>query len=62
LPGLLSVILDDLFSELDSAVQERLVDHLRAIDNQIFITTTQPPPALNGPGVQIMEIREGRIA
>lgn len=56
------IILDDLFSELDAGVQERLVDHLRAIDNQIFITTTQPPPVLQGPGVQIMEIRDGRIA
>ncbi len=55
------IILDDLFSELDDSVQERLVAHLQSIPNQIFITTTQSPQALRMPGVHIMEIRDGRI-
>jgi DNA replication and repair protein RecF len=56
------LILDDLFSELDGHVQARLLDYLKTMPNQIFITTTQLPPALPLPGAQIMEIREGRIA
>jgi DNA replication and repair protein RecF len=56
------MILDDLFSELDARVQGRLAGHLREIPNQIFITSTQSPAALQSPGVQIMEIRDGRIA
>ncbi|HKI97464.1 MAG TPA: DNA replication and repair protein RecF [bacterium] len=55
------IILDDLFSELDASVQGRLLEYLKSMPNQIFITTTQVPPTLQIPGVQIMEIREGRI-
>lgn len=56
------IILDDLFSELDTGVQGRLMDYLAGVPNQVFITTTQFPAALQVPGVQIMEIRAGRIA
>jgi DNA replication and repair protein RecF len=56
------IILDDVFSELDGSVHERLLDYLQGVPNQIFITSTQLPAALQHPGVQIMEIRAGRIA
>jgi DNA replication and repair protein RecF len=55
------MILDDLFSELDGSVQARLAAHLGEVPNQIFVTSTQSPAALQSPGVHIMEIREGRI-
>jgi len=55
------IVLDDVFSELDSGVQARLLDYLQGIDNQIFITATQSPTAIQIPGVQFMEIRDGRI-
>jgi DNA replication and repair protein RecF len=55
------IVLDDVFSELDGGVQERLLAYLRAIPNQVFITTTQSPAALREPAEQIMEIRQGRI-
>ena len=56
-----AMILDDLFSELDGTVQERLVEYLTAVPNQAFITTSQSPAVMQGPGVHIMEIRDGRI-
>jgi len=55
------IVLDDLFSELDRDVRARLLDYLQRIDNQIFITSTQSPSAVQIPGVQFMEIRDGRI-
>ncbi len=55
------IVLDDVFSELDGAIQTRLLDYLQQIDNQIFITATQLPTTVQIPGVQFMEIRDGRI-
>ena len=56
-----AVILDDLYSELDSTVQENLTRHLHGLANQIFITTTQPPPVLKHQAVEILKIQDGRI-
>jgi DNA replication and repair protein RecF len=55
------IILDDVFSELDGSVHERLLDYLQGVPNQVFVTSTQLPAAMQQPGVQIMEIRAGRI-
>lgn len=56
-----AVILDDLYSELDGTVQENLSRHLHRLPNQIFITTTQPPQALNQSAVEKLKIQDGRI-
>jgi len=56
-----AVILDDLYSELDSTVQENLTRHLHGLANQIFITTTHPPPVLKHQAVEILKIHNGRI-
>lgn len=56
------IILDDVCSELDPGVQERLLGCLQDLPNQVFLTTTQLPAILQIPGAQIMEIRQGRIA
>lgn len=56
------IILDDVCSELDPGVQERLLAFLRELPNQVFLTATQLPAAAEMPGAQIMEIRQGRIA
>ena len=56
-----AVILDDLYSELDSTVQENLTRHLHGLANQIFITTTHPPPVLKHQAVEILQIQDGRI-
>jgi len=55
------LILDDLYSELDGGVRNRLTEHLKSLPNQVFITTTESPEALHIPGEHIMEIRQGRI-
>ena len=56
-----AVILDDLYSELDPTVQENLTRHLHGLSNQIFITTTHPPPVLKHQAVEILQIQDGRI-
>jgi len=55
------IILDDLYSELDASVGERVTEYLQGLTNQIFITTTRIPAGLQLPDARIMEIREGRI-
>ena len=56
-----TLILDDLFSELDPTVQDNMIRHLGRLPNQMFITTTHPPPALRQTAARIMEIRNGKI-
>lgn len=55
------IILDDLYSELDASVGERVTEYLQGMTNQIFITTTRIPAGLQLSDARIMEIREGRI-
>jgi len=55
------LILDDLYSELDRGVRERLNSHLEGLDNQVFITTTEPPDSVGLADMRIMEIRQGNI-
>lgn len=55
------LILDDLFSELDSTVRTNLRGYLSGLDNQIFITSTEHVEARDYPHAHIMEIRGGRI-
>ena len=55
------LILDDLFSELDSHIKENLKRHLSGIDNQIFVTSTETMRGFDTPSTKIMEIREGNI-
>lgn len=56
------LILDDLFSELDSVVRENLRHYLFTVSNQVFITSTEPLEGFGDSGAGIMEIRDGRIA
>ena len=56
-----AVILDDLYSELDTTVQKNLTLHLLGLANQIFITTTRPPPVLKHQAIEILQIQDGRI-
>ena len=37
------LILDDLFSELDSRMKRRIMDYLLNLENQVFTTSTGPP-------------------
>lgn len=55
------LIFDDVFSELDQAVQERLIAYLQSLRNQIFITATDRTHGDRMPGARIMEIRDGKI-
>lgn len=55
------IILDNLYSELDASVGERVTEYLQGMTNQIFITTTRIPAGVQLPDARIMEIREGRI-
>jgi DNA replication and repair protein RecF len=56
------LILDDVFSELDASVRERLLDYLPRLANQMFITTTEWTEPMHVPGARIMEIQAGRVA
>lgn len=56
------LILDDVFSELDSSVRERLLAYLPRLSNQLFITTTEWPEPMPASGARIMEIQAGRVA
>jgi DNA replication and repair protein RecF len=56
------LILDDVFSELDASVRERLLHYLPRLSNQMFITTTEWTEPMHVPGARIMEIRAGRVA
>ena len=59
------LILDDLLSELDPAIQASLMEYLSALPNQIFITTTHWTegfrPAAAGQEISLREISGGRI-
>ena len=55
------LILDDLYSELDQGVRARFNAHLEGVDNQVFITTTEPPGSVGLADMRIMEIRAGQI-
>lgn len=55
------VILDDLFSELDDSITNQLSGYLNQIDNQVFVTTTEPPGKIGLTEARIMEIRQGSI-
>lgn len=55
------LILDDVFSELDAATRERLLQYLTQLPNQIFLTTTEWPPSMHVPGARVMEIRSGHV-
>jgi DNA replication and repair protein RecF len=56
------LILDDVFSELDAAVRERLLGYLPRLSNQMFITTTDWQQPMHVTGARIMEIQAGRVA
>ncbi|HEX7927249.1 MAG TPA: DNA replication and repair protein RecF [bacterium] len=56
------LILDDVFSELDASVRERLLQYLPRLANQMFITTTEWTEPMHVPGARIMEIQAGRVA
>ncbi len=48
------LILDDLFSELDSRMKRRIMDYLLRLENQVFITSTDPPEQeISGKTLQI---------
>jgi DNA replication and repair protein RecF len=55
------LILDDLLSELDSAVQRSLLEHLSALPNQIFISTTHWTEGLCPAPAAVRTIEGGRI-
>lgn len=55
------IILDDLYSELDEVVSQRLNTHLAGLGNQVFITATRPPADKMFADARIMEIRQGSI-
>lgn len=59
--GRLTIILDDIFSELDAGHQERLVE---ALDGQVFLATCQPaqlPPALRRRTTLTVSVAGGRL-
>ncbi len=56
------LILDDVFSELDGPVRERLLAYLPHLNNQLFITTTEWPEPMHVTGARVMEIQAGRVA
>ncbi|MGN6513266.1 MAG: DNA replication/repair protein RecF [Lysobacteraceae bacterium] len=57
------VALDDLASELDRAHQRRVLDWLLATGAQLFVTGTEPPPALAGLQVEMarFHVEQGRL-
>ena len=58
------VALDDLPSELDRTHQRRVLDHLLAQpDVQLFVTATEPPPAVLEAGLaaRVFHVEQGRI-
>lgn len=57
------VALDDLASELDRAHQRRVLERLLASGAQVFITGTEPPPALRGLAapVSLFHVEQGRV-
>lgn len=55
------LILDDVFSELDAPIRERLLQYLARLPNQMFITTTDWIPTMHVPGARVMEIRSGCV-
>lgn len=55
------LIFDDVFSELDQTVHQRLTKELTRLSNQIFITATDRQPGEQMPGARIMEIRDGNV-
>jgi DNA replication and repair protein RecF len=55
------LIFDDVFSELDQTVHQRLTEELTRLSNQIFITATDRQPGDRMPGARIMEIRDGNV-
>jgi len=58
------VALDDLASELDRRHQRRVLDRLIASGAQVFITGTEPPPALAGIGSEIamFHVEQGGVS
>ena len=53
------IILDDLFSELDQGVAERLTEMLNGLPNQVFITTAHAPTAGRFQGAHVKKIEHG---
>ncbi len=51
------ILLDDVFSELDSVHQERLMTSLKG--HQVFLTTTHVPPSLAG--AHLWMVGEGKV-
>jgi DNA replication and repair protein RecF len=51
------LLLDDVFSELDSPHQEALLQSVT--EHQVFITTTQVPPRLHG--AQVWDVEQGML-
>ena len=51
------LIFDDLFSELDDQVNEKILNFFSALHNQIFITSTEIPPnsTLHGKTIHIVD-------
>ena len=56
--------LDDLASELDRAHQCRVLDWVLASGAQLFVTGTEPPPALAELGIptRLFHVEQGRLA
>ena len=55
------LILDDLLSELDGAVQRALLEHLARLPNQVFISTTQWTEGLCPAPAAVRAIEGGRL-
>lgn len=57
------VALDDLASELDRKHQARVLGRLLACGAQLFVTGTEPPPALAGMSVQtaLFHVEQGEV-
>lgn len=54
------ILLDDIFSELDTGVYEKTIEYIDKRDNQVFITSTEIPSLLREKGSSYM-ISKGRI-
>ena len=55
------LVLDDLFAELDTAIQSRLMTHLEKLPNQLFITHTETPVNAKPSAARIRMIQSGKI-
>ena len=54
------LLLDDMSSELDAQRNSNLMDFLTARDIQVFITTTEPSPALAGCSSTLLRLPRGK--